>query len=246
MSPTIVLITGANRGIGKGILQLYLTKPNHTVIAAIRDPAHPTTKALTQIPISAAGTKLHLVKIEATSPTDPTNAVKELASRAIHHIDILIANAGIALGWEKVRDAKPEVVQAHVDVNVYGFLYLYQGFRDLLKEAKDPKWVTIGSGAAYLTNYIPLQNALYAPTKLVQHWYTRAIAAEDEWLTAFPIDPGFVATDLGNRGANLLGMETAPVTVEDSTTGIVKVIDQSTKETHSGRIFTFEGKEAAW
>ncbi|KAL3443666.1 hypothetical protein BJX65DRAFT_284901 [Aspergillus insuetus] len=29
-------------------------------------------------------------------------------------------------------------------------------------------------------NYIPLQNALYAPTKLVQHWYTRAIAAEDE------------------------------------------------------------------
>jgi norsolorinic acid ketoreductase len=39
-------------------------------------------------------------------------------------------------------------------------------------------------------NYIPLQNALYAPTKLVWHWYTRAIAAEDEWLTAFPIDPG--------------------------------------------------------
>jgi norsolorinic acid ketoreductase len=55
----------------------------------------------------------------------------------------------------------------------------------------------------------------------------------------------FVATDLGNRGANLLGMETAPVTVEHITAGIVKVIDQSTKETHSGKIFTYEGNEVA-
>jgi norsolorinic acid ketoreductase len=151
MDPTVVLITGANRGIGKGIMELYLKKPNHTVIAAIRDPTHPTAEAMTQIPISAAGTKLHLVKIEATSPTDPIDAVNELAFRGIHHIDIIIANAGIALGWEKVRDTNPEIIQKHVNVNFYGFLYLYQGFRNLLKEATDPKWVTIGSGAAYLT-----------------------------------------------------------------------------------------------
>ncbi|KAL3487270.1 NAD(P)-binding protein [Aspergillus germanicus] len=238
MAPSVVLITGANRGIEKGILKLYLKKPNHTVIAAIRDPTHPTAEALTEIPISAAGTKLHLVKVEATSPTDPFDAVNELAFRGIHHIDIVIANAGIALGWEKVRDADPEIIQKHVDVNVYGFLYLYQSFRNLLKEATDPKWVTIGSGAALTpsTNYIPLHNALYAPTKLVQHWYTRAIAAEDD----------FVATDLGKRGANLLGMETAPVTVEDSAAGIVKAIDESTRDTHSGKIFTYEGNEVAW
>jgi norsolorinic acid ketoreductase len=56
----------------------------------------------------------------------------------------------------------------------------------------------------------------------------------------------FVATDLGNRGASLLGMETAPVTVEDSAAGIVKVIDQSTKETHSGKILTYEANQVAW
>jgi norsolorinic acid ketoreductase len=98
MAPTVVLITGANRGIGKGILKLYLKKPNHTVIAAIRDPTHPTAEALTQMPISAAGTKLYLVKIEATSLTDPIDAANELAFREIHYIDIVIANAGIALG----------------------------------------------------------------------------------------------------------------------------------------------------
>lgn len=38
MPPTIVLITGANRGLGKGLLKRYLALPNHTVIAANRDP----------------------------------------------------------------------------------------------------------------------------------------------------------------------------------------------------------------
>lgn len=40
------------------------------------------------------------------------------------------------------------------------------------------------------SNFVPLRNAAYAPTKLVQHWYTKAISVEDEWLNAFPIDPG--------------------------------------------------------
>lgn len=40
------------------------------------------------------------------------------------------------------------------------------------------------------SNYLPIRNAAYAPTKLVQHWYTKAISAEAPWLTAFPVDPG--------------------------------------------------------
>jgi norsolorinic acid ketoreductase len=35
-----------------------------------------------------------------------------------------------------------------------------------------------------------MRNASYAPTKAVQHWYTKAISAEDPWLNAFVIDPG--------------------------------------------------------
>jgi norsolorinic acid ketoreductase len=41
-----------------------------------------------------------------------------------------------------------------------------------------------------LRNFIPMQNAAYAPTKGVQHWYTKAISIEDSWLNAFPVDPG--------------------------------------------------------
>lgn len=155
MAATIVLITGANRGIGKGILELYLKKPNHTVIAANRDPSHPTSKALESLP-KAEGTTLHIVKIDALSSTDQAAAVQELAAKGINHIDILIANSGIALAWPKVSEVKVEEIQKHVDVNWYGFVRLYQAFRPVLKEAKEPKWVTIGSGSAFLTVCSPL------------------------------------------------------------------------------------------
>lgn len=150
MASTIVLITGANRGIGKGILELYLQKPNHTVIAATRDPGHPTSQALVNLH-RADGTELHVIKIDATSATDPADAVKDLTSKGINHIDTLIANAGICASWPRVLDVKVEDIQSHVDVNIYGFIYLYQAFRALLKEAKRPKWVTIGSSSAFLT-----------------------------------------------------------------------------------------------
>ncbi|CRL24592.1 Short-chain dehydrogenase/reductase SDR [Penicillium camemberti] len=228
MAPTIVLITGANRGIGKGILELYLQKPNHTVIAANRDPSHPTSNALADLP-KAEGTTLEVIKLDALSPTDPAAAVKALAAKGITHIDILIANAGIALSWPKVSEVKVEDIQKHVDVNVYGFIRLYQAFRPVLKEAQAPKLVTIGSSSAFLT-----------------HWYTKAISAEDPWLTAFPLDPGWVQTELGNRGADAFGIEKAAITVEESVTGVVKVIDASTLETHSGKLFKYDGNQEPW
>jgi NAD(P)-dependent dehydrogenase (short-subunit alcohol dehydrogenase family) len=150
MSPTVVLITGANRGIGKGLLEIYLSRPNHTVIAANRDPDHPTSQELSTIPV-ADNTKLIVAKLDALSPTDPASAVQELARQGIDHVDILIANAGIALKWPKLSEVRaPEDIQPHVDVNVYGFVRLYQAFLPVLKKAEDPKWVTIGSSAAFL------------------------------------------------------------------------------------------------
>ena len=87
MAPTIVLITGANRGIGKGLLELYLLKPNHFVIAANRDPEHPTSKALAQL-ATADGTCLLVVKIDATVRTVTSNLML-LTSNAVECFSIL-------------------------------------------------------------------------------------------------------------------------------------------------------------
>ncbi|PSS12787.1 hypothetical protein M430DRAFT_106153 [Amorphotheca resinae ATCC 22711] len=251
MAPTIVLITGTNRGIGRGLLELYLAKPNHTIIAANRDPNHPTSKALADLP-KAEGTSLLLIKIDATVPTDPADAVKELASHGIDHIDILIANAGIAFIWPKVSEVKVEDMQKHTVTNTYGVIHLYQATLPLLKKSKNPKWVSIGSSAAFLTvmtsvlDMIPMQNAAYAPTKVVLHWLTKAIHIEEPELTAFPIDPGWVQTDLGNDGAKAFGVEKAAITVEESAAGLIKVIDAATRETHGGKLWVWDGRQVPW
>jgi norsolorinic acid ketoreductase len=38
MAPTTVLISGANRGLGRGLVERYLARDDHTVVAAVRDP----------------------------------------------------------------------------------------------------------------------------------------------------------------------------------------------------------------
>ncbi|KAH8690749.1 hypothetical protein BGW36DRAFT_389259 [Talaromyces proteolyticus] len=236
MAPTIVLITGTTRGIGKGLLELYLKRPNHIIIVGNRDPSDPKSTILHDLP-KAEGTTLDIVKIDSTSPTDAATAADALAAK-FGHIDILIANSGIANLFPKFVEVTIEDIKPHIEVNYFGFIRLYQAFRLLLKKAKDPRWVTIGSSAAFLTNFGSHPNAAYGPTKAVQHWYTKAISFEDPWLNAFPVDPGWVQTDLGGPQA--------PLTVAFSTAKLLNVIDTSTRETHSGKMWSYDGSEVPW
>lgn len=151
MTQTVVMITGANRGIGRGVLELYLARPNHQVIAVVRKTTTETLAQFGKLP-KGKDTKLVVVEIDATVATDPARAAEELLEKhQITHVDILVANAGIALKWVKVSEVTPDDLQQHVDVNVYGFVLLYQAFLPLLQKSKGPKWVTIGSSSAYLT-----------------------------------------------------------------------------------------------
>ncbi|KAH8719750.1 Norsolorinic acid ketoreductase nor1 [Beauveria bassiana] len=238
-SPTIVLITGAGRGIGRGILELYAAKPNHTVIAANRNPDDGPSKELLKLP-SAEGTTVQVVKIEATDDNDSLKAVETLKSSGIDHIDIVIANAGKATAWPKLQDAKIPDIKDHIDTNVFGFVRLYQAVFPLLKASKNPKLISNSK------NVIPFPNAVYGPTKILQHWYARTIAVAETWLTVFPIDPGFVQTEMGNRGARAFDLAEASISVDESVRGVVKVIDESTKETHSGKLWKWTGEEEPW
>ena len=56
------------------------------------------------------------------------------------------------------------------------------------------------------------------------------------------IQPGWVQTDLGNKGAVLFGVEKATVTVDDSCDGMVKLLDSVTKESHGGKFWEYTGE----
>lgn len=141
---TTILITGTNRGIGKGFVETLLTRPDHIIIAAVRDLG--TSPSLAQIPV-AKGSRLVIVKIDATIESDAANAVKELLNneQAIDHLDVVIANAGFCNKWPFIADLKIDDMLDCLRPNVFGLVWLYQATRDLLNKSANPKWVTIGS-----------------------------------------------------------------------------------------------------
>ncbi|KAF4622766.1 hypothetical protein G7Y89_g14261 [Cudoniella acicularis] len=186
MAPTTILISGANGGLGKGLLEIYLQKPHHTVIAANRSLTHPTALFLATLPTHPSS-RLILVKIDAIVEADPFNAVKTL--REEHGID--------------VRELKIKDLQAHLEPNVFGVVWLYQATFPLLLKAKA------------LRNQLPITDAAYAPLKVAVHWLTKKMNAEEEKLNAFVLSPGWCQTELGNTGEHAFGMEEAPVTVEE-------------------------------
>lgn len=120
---TVVLITGANRGLGRGLLERYLTLPNHTIIAANRNLDHPTSQELYKLP-TAEGTKLLVIKIDARVWESAFEGVKTLASHGIDHIDIVIANAGVSYIWPIVAEVQEKDLRAHVETNAYGVVSL--------------------------------------------------------------------------------------------------------------------------
>jgi norsolorinic acid ketoreductase len=188
-SPYIVLISGANRGLGKGLLELYLARPNHIVIGANRNPDHSTSKALFDLP-KGEGSRLVVVKLDATVESDAADAMKELQSQGIDHLDTVIANAGAATSMPFVRDVTVAEIQATININVFGVVLLYQAALPLLEKAKSPKWVTMGSGAGSITAQPPIPNASYGASKSMVHWLTKRMNGEEPRLTAFVLHPG--------------------------------------------------------
>lgn len=155
MAPTTVLISGANRGIGKGLVERYLARDEHTIIAAVRDPSHPTSKALADLP-TGQHSRLVVVKIDSTVETDALKAVEEeLSAHGVDHLDLVIANAGVARSFPKVSEVKAAELQAHITPNVFGVVWLYQATLPLLRKSAQPKWVTMGSSAGQLEVSLP-------------------------------------------------------------------------------------------
>lgn len=92
----------------------------------------------------------------------------------------------------------------------------------------------------------PVPNGAYGPSKAALNWYGVRINAEDDWLTTFILDPGFVQTESGNAAARIFGMEEAPLTVDESVDGMLNVIKTATKDAVGGRVVLYTGEVQAW
>ncbi|KAI1120199.1 NAD(P)-binding protein [Nemania abortiva] len=237
---TVVFITGANKGIGRALVEIYLGRPNHKVIGSVRDD---TTAEVAELKNTkpAEGSSLLLVHIESTSAEDPKDAAKAVEAAGIDHIDLIIANAGAnpfpVLPIETISNH--DIINT-LNTNAAAPLGLFQAFRHLLKNSKSPKWASITSSAGSISMVEQMRSYIvtaYSLSKAALNWITQSLAfSQRDWLTVYNIHPGNTQTDPGNWIARQLGREKATYTAHETATAIIKTIENTPAEQALGKV----------
>ena len=155
------------------------------------------SQTLKEIP-KASGSALIIGKLEATSPTDPTDLVASLQNDyGVTHIDLVISNSGVAKHIGTALNTPGEEMKEHFEINTVGHLLLFQAtWEPLLKHAKkgDPKFVVVSSSVGSIGGMEnePVPMLAYGASKAATNFLVRKLSMEHEKeeLCVFSIHPG--------------------------------------------------------
>lgn len=216
-----VLITGANRGIGLGIVQQYLQRGNVHIFATCREPA----KADELNHLSAAHpNNLTIVQLELANSSS-IEASKNAVSEKVDGLDILINNASARFPDEQEMFGaiKAEEFLYSLNVNAVAPFMMVQTYIDLLKSGTNPRIVNVTTGSMVPVEYNLPYN--YCISKAALNMITRyfAVNLSEFGIISIGLYPGWVQTEMGYSGGG-----DPPLTVEESATGIVEVISNLT------------------
>ncbi|KAH8674266.1 hypothetical protein BX600DRAFT_378351 [Xylariales sp. PMI_506] len=223
-SQKIVLITGANTGIGwETVKALLQTDTSYKVLLGTRslDKGRQALEALKDVSKSSSST-VDLLQIDIASDESIDTAFERVQS-TYGHIDILVNNAGIATDADMAYGdmSTREAWNKAYDVNVSGTMVATEKFVPLLLRSSDPRLLFITSGLASLDKMsqahypapppIPAgwpKNGRYTPSAyrasktalnmmmLCWHWVLK-----EDGVKVWSISPGYLATGLGGPRA---------------------------------------------
>jgi NAD(P)-dependent dehydrogenase (short-subunit alcohol dehydrogenase family) len=199
----VVLVTGANRGIGREVCR-QLGARGYAVVLAARDAG--------QGAAAAEGLAGDGLSVEACV-LDVTDARSVAACAAWVHarhgrLDALVNNAGACYDtWERVLDADAErlfdTARAAFEINALGAWRTCQAFAPLLRQAgRGGRVVNVSSEAGSLAGMRGGGTPAYAVSKAALNAVTRLVAAElhPAGVLVNAVCPGWVATDMGGVG----------------------------------------------
>jgi len=198
----IAIVTGAGRGIGRGIATLLAKQGARVVVCDIgaslqgegRDtgPAQETVNA-----IKKAGGEAIASTLSITEPKN-AEAIVKMAIETFGRIDILVNNAGI-IRKAFVRDMTEATWDAVMDVNLKATFLCSQAVLPTMIDAKRGRIINIASIAGKVGE--PTASA-YSAAKWGVLGFTRSLALEvapyDILVNA--ICPGPIPTALGEQG----------------------------------------------
>lgn len=227
----VVLITGANRGIGLALVKAYAGRRDK-VIATIRATSdrHELDEA-----VKAAPKWIEVIEMDVADPAEIGRARRRLEAEPI---DVLINNAGIG-GPERqsATDMDFDGLIDTLNVNTIAPLRVANAFLPNVKAAKG-KIITLSSQMGQVQS-ASSDSLAYRVSKAAVNKLMRGLATELKpmGIPVLIVHPGWVKTDMGGDGAQL--------TPEQSAAQLQKLIDKLDLAS-TGKFLAWNGKELAW
>lgn len=222
----VVLVTGANRGIGLEFVQ-QLQANGYEVIGTARNPAKATE-------LQATGARVE--QLDVTDQASVDSLAERLNGIAI---DILINNAGMLNRGDSTLDTLDfDVMERSFQVNSLGPLRVTQALLPNLNAGEGKTIVNITSRLAS----IELSTGglySYRASKTALNQINKIVSSElaSEGYTSIVMHPGWVRTDMGGASATL--------STSESVSGMLKVIKGLTTESN-GKFFNYDGEPLPW
>ena len=192
MSGRVVLVTGANRGIGREVAR-QLAGRGDIVLLGSRDAAKGERAA------AAVGAEpVHL------DVTDPATIDAVAATVAARHgrLDGLVNNAGVDYDtWETAAAPDFRVVREALETNLLGAWQTTVGLLAMLRRSDHGRVVNVSSESGSLA-VMGAGTPAYSVSKAALNALTRVLADElrRDGILVNAVCPGWVATDMGGAG----------------------------------------------
>lgn len=202
LSGAVALVIGGSGGLGSRICQLLAENGVNVAVSYLhgQERAENVCKELEEI-----GSKGIPVQINQIDPDSITSGVSEVVEK-LGGIDILINNAGIAMGGHNIAPGDleaftPEIWDEMMAINVRGPFLITRAAASFLRSSTWGRVVNIGSTLGHGDWY---QDRAFAPSKAAIVPLTRFLAASlAPDVTVNCVSPGLmVETGLGSGGSD--------------------------------------------
>ena len=202
----IVLVTGANKGIGLEVAR-QLGKAGHHVLLGARDEARGRAAAKT---LQDEGIAVRFVTIDLSDSASLKAVAADIEANE-GRIDILVNNAGVAIKGDGLPGSTGlDVVRRTFETNFFGTVAVTQALLPLVKKSRAGRIVNVSSGLGSIAlnadpswDYAAVKLIGYNGSKAALNMFTVLLAAElkDTGIKVNAVNPGYTATDLnGNSG----------------------------------------------
>ena len=247
-TPPVVLITGANSGIGKAAAT-ELARRGWQVFAAARSVERGQA-AVSQIQKDSGSIAVELLELDLTSFASVRRAADELQVRT-ERLDVLVNNAGLTLNDRKLT---ADGLETMMQTNHFSHLLLTSLLLPTLLESDDARVVNVSSRVYERIDAMPLDDLNfeqywggirpYCATKLANILFTNELhrRTHDLGLATFSVHPGVVATSFAQNfpapmRAALRIMRPLLRSPEQGAAPVVELVTEPARRTDAGEYF---------